>query len=292
MPGERPVRQRGTALREHRRWATDNTHGYQQLVVAAFACGPEKGLFRARGNLQSAAAMSEPDRPKPKSADGKAERLSPLDACVLVLVDRDPPWLSDLAMALLGTGNDWQEQQFWPLAQRLVVAGAIPEPDSAAFTAGMVGGLQIDDRPYRLAGQRGRISVEDRLRQAPMLLGHHLDHLFTAEPVAETLRSNWDDSWNRALADLADDDAVEALDRARLLDGVLLALTQDWANAQLARWYLDLWERLAPTVERALEALAGTSGSRDTLDATLTFRNGRIFYGIIPLGPAPRLILR
>jgi hypothetical protein len=48
----------------------------------------------------------------------------------------------------------------------------------------------------------------------------------------------------------------------------------------------------ARPLARGLEALAGTSGSPDTLDATLTFRDGRIFYTFIPLGPAPRLVLR
>lgn len=51
-------------------------------------------------------------------------------------------------------------------------------------------------------------------------------------------------------------------------------------------------ESLASTIERGLEALAGMSGSPDTLDAPLTFRDGRIFYAFVPLGPAPRLILR
>lgn len=51
-------------------------------------------------------------------------------------------------------------------------------------------------------------------------------------------------------------------------------------------------ERLASTVERGLEALAGASGSPETLDAELTLRDGRIFYAFIPLGPAPRLVLR
>lgn len=51
-------------------------------------------------------------------------------------------------------------------------------------------------------------------------------------------------------------------------------------------------QSLASTIERGLEALAGMSGSPDTLDAPLTFRDGRIFYAFVPLGPAPRLLLR
>ena len=49
---------------------------------------------------------------------------------------------------------------------------------------------------------------------------------------------------------------------------------------------------LAPTIERGLNLLAGLSGRDDTLDAPLTFRNGRVSLGPIPLGPAPRIILR
>jgi hypothetical protein len=51
-------------------------------------------------------------------------------------------------------------------------------------------------------------------------------------------------------------------------------------------------EGLASAIERGLEALAGASGSPDTLDAKLTFRDGGVYYGFIPLGPAPVLRLR
>jgi hypothetical protein len=50
-------------------------------------------------------------------------------------------------------------------------------------------------------------------------------------------------------------------------------------------------ESLAEPLERGLSALAGASGSPDTLDVSLTFRDGRVFYGFVPLGPAPRLRL-
>ena len=49
---------------------------------------------------------------------------------------------------------------------------------------------------------------------------------------------------------------------------------------------------LAPTVERGLEILAGLSGTDQTLDAPLSFQNGFVSFGPIPLGPAPRLKLR
>ncbi len=51
-------------------------------------------------------------------------------------------------------------------------------------------------------------------------------------------------------------------------------------------------EALSGTVERALEVLAGLSGTRDTLDVPLAFADGRVSFGPVPLGPAPRLVLR
>ncbi len=51
-------------------------------------------------------------------------------------------------------------------------------------------------------------------------------------------------------------------------------------------------EPFAPTIENALELLAALSGPPDTIDATLTFARGQILLGPIPLGPAPRLIIR
>ena len=49
---------------------------------------------------------------------------------------------------------------------------------------------------------------------------------------------------------------------------------------------------LSGTVEKALEVLAGLSGAGDTLDVPLSFKGGRVSIGPVPLGPAPRLILR
>ena len=49
---------------------------------------------------------------------------------------------------------------------------------------------------------------------------------------------------------------------------------------------------IAPTIERAMELLAAMSGNPKTLDAPLTFHNGRMSFGPIPLGNAPRLVIR
>lgn len=50
-------------------------------------------------------------------------------------------------------------------------------------------------------------------------------------------------------------------------------------------------ENLARVLEGGLEFLAGLSGHPDTIDAPLTFRGGRVSFGPIGLGPAPRLVL-
>lgn len=51
-------------------------------------------------------------------------------------------------------------------------------------------------------------------------------------------------------------------------------------------------EGLAPTMERALEILAGFGGTPDTIDTPIYFRNGFVTLGPIPVGRAPRLRLR
>jgi hypothetical protein len=46
---------------------------------------------------------------------------------------------------------------------------------------------------------------------------------------------------------------------------------------------------LMPTMERAFEISRGSPGPPDTLDAPLTFSNGIVSFGPLPLGRAPRL---
>ncbi|MCF6444120.1 DUF2125 domain-containing protein [Nereida sp. MMG025] len=49
---------------------------------------------------------------------------------------------------------------------------------------------------------------------------------------------------------------------------------------------------ILPMVERGLEVLSGLSGNSQTLDVPLSFRNGRMAIGPLPIGPAPRIMLR
>jgi len=51
-------------------------------------------------------------------------------------------------------------------------------------------------------------------------------------------------------------------------------------------------EPFIPTVNRVLELMASMSGPAHTIDTPLTFANGRVSLGPLPLGPAPKLRLR
>ncbi|MEO1790094.1 MAG: DUF2125 domain-containing protein [Pseudomonadota bacterium] len=51
-------------------------------------------------------------------------------------------------------------------------------------------------------------------------------------------------------------------------------------------------EAFARALESVLESLAGMSGNPETIDASLTLRNGFVSFGPIPIGPAPNLIIR
>ncbi len=49
---------------------------------------------------------------------------------------------------------------------------------------------------------------------------------------------------------------------------------------------------LQSTLEQGLAVVAGLSGNSETLDVPLSFRRGRIQLGPVPIGPAPRLVIR
>lgn len=82
------------------------------------------------------------------------------------------------------------------------------------------------------------------------------------------------------------------VDAAGRADGALQLRAENW------RALLDdaveaghLPRPLAQTIEQALMLVAGLSGDPDRLDVPLTFDDGAMRLGPIPLGPAPRLRL-
>ena len=84
------------------------------------------------------------------------------------------------------------------------------------------------------------------------------------------------------------------LDEAGWVSGELALQMENW------RVLLDMLEksRLLPSqstrqgLEHLLELLAGLSGHPQKLNAKLRFQDGQAYAGPIPLGPAPRLVLR
>lgn len=76
-------------------------------------------------------------------------------------------------------------------------------------------------------------------------------------------------------------------------DGKITVRAKNWREMlRIAVATGAVAEVFAPTIERALELLAGMSGKPETLDAPLTFGNGRMSLGPIPLGPSPSLVIR
>ena len=75
--------------------------------------------------------------------------------------------------------------------------------------------------------------------------------------------------------------------------GELSIKAVDWRRVlqmSVASGLID--ENIAPSIESALEFLAALKGPSDTIDADLTLRSGRVFLGPIPLGDAPRIVIR
>ena len=83
------------------------------------------------------------------------------------------------------------------------------------------------------------------------------------------------------------------MDAAGLATGEITIKAKNW------REILAIVERsglvpsgFLPLIERALDAAAGLSGPSDSLDVPLTFRDGQVSIGLLPLGRAPPLLLR
>ena len=78
-----------------------------------------------------------------------------------------------------------------------------------------------------------------------------------------------------------------------LLTGEWSLQARNWQDMlALAETAGTLPSQLRPQLDSILAALARGSGNPDAIDVTLTLRNGQIFLGFIPLGQAPRVILR
>ena len=76
-------------------------------------------------------------------------------------------------------------------------------------------------------------------------------------------------------------------------EGEMTIQAENWRSMlDLAESAGVLPNGLRRQAENILQALAGASGSDASLDVDLGLRNGAIYLGFIPIGPAPRLVLR
>jgi len=74
--------------------------------------------------------------------------------------------------------------------------------------------------------------------------------------------------------------------------GEITVKAKNWREmVEVARAAGFLPDMLVPTVQGALQFLAGLSGDPTTLDAPLTVKNGIVSLGPFPIGPAPNLTL-
>ncbi len=83
------------------------------------------------------------------------------------------------------------------------------------------------------------------------------------------------------------------VDEEGVPDGTITVRATNWREIfTVLRNARIVPDGFAPAIESVLESLAGLSGRPETLDAPLRFSNGLISFGPIPLGPAPRLVIR
>lgn len=83
------------------------------------------------------------------------------------------------------------------------------------------------------------------------------------------------------------------IDAAGVPSGQITVKAQNWRDIlKLAVATGALPQQLARPMEQGLSLLSGLSGNRNTLDVPLDFANGRVLLGPIPIGPAPRIVLR
>lgn len=83
------------------------------------------------------------------------------------------------------------------------------------------------------------------------------------------------------------------IDRFGVPTGEITIRAVNWRDIlQVARQSEQVPASVVDTVEQALGFIAGLSGNADTLDIPLTFKRGATHLGPLPIGPAPKIVLR
>jgi len=84
-----------------------------------------------------------------------------------------------------------------------------------------------------------------------------------------------------------------AVDGDGVPEGQITIKAKNWRQmVALAKAGGILPETMEPTLVSALGFLAGLSGDKTTLDTPLSFHNGYLAFGPLPIGPAPNLTIR
>ncbi|HTR91632.1 MAG TPA: DUF6493 family protein [Trebonia sp.] len=183
-----------------------------------------------------------------------------------VLADRNPPWLTELAEAVLSSDRIGFTRGPWWFTRSLVRLAAMGHPSSPEYAVSMAGGL-AQDPPLSgpMPSRTNRVVPEligsggDLLARAILddrgLLEHEIWRLFTDPGVGKAMEGSlWGplrlgDQWSDALAELSE---AGQLDRARLLDECLDAFLRDFPPNHVA-WYASLHDRLEPSADEAAE---------------------------------------
>ncbi|SHG59270.1 DUF2125 domain-containing protein [Cognatishimia maritima] len=77
------------------------------------------------------------------------------------------------------------------------------------------------------------------------------------------------------------------------MQGELILRAKEWqAMVAMARDSGQIDPFVIDGVEQALRLFSSLSGPGEDIDLTLTFKNGRTYAGLLPIGPAPLMVLR
>lgn len=101
-----------------------------------------------------------------------------------------------------------------------------------------------------------------------------------------TAKAQWGPMLLQAAGDMTTDDTGA-------LQGELTLRAKEWqAMLDMARGSGQIDPIFLDGAEQLMRLFSSLSGPGEDIDLTLTFRNGRTYAGLLPLGLAPRLILR
>lgn len=102
----------------------------------------------------------------------------------------------------------------------------------------------------------------------------------------DDLQAKWGDLDLRAAGTLT-------VDAKGIPDGEITIKAKNWREMlRIAINTGTVPENAEMIVTRSLEVLSQMSGNPKTLDAPLSFSKGQIYLGILPIGPAPRIVIR